>query len=230
MIHFGDITKINGALVPETFLLCGGSPCQDLSMAGKRAGLGGERSGLYMEQIRLVKEMREQYGRVHPDRYVRYPRFMLWENVAGVFSSGKDEQDRSGEDFRIVLEEAARVKDSTANIPMPEKWADAGLIVGDGFSIAWRVVDGQFYGVPQRRRRICMVCDFDGLAAGDVVFGKRASEERRSEVLSVGAGLSGSDKQSESEGQVGEDGRAAEEGADKAGAIVFQERAGKAGG
>ena len=212
MKHYGDITKINGAEVPECFLLCGGSPCQDLSMAGKRAGLEGERSGLYMEQIRLVKEMRDEYHRVHPDRYVRLPRFMLWENVTGAFTSA------GGDDFRVVLEEAARVKDSNAIIP-ETKWSDAGLIVGEGWSIAWRVVDGQFHGVPQRRRRICMVCDFDGLEAGNIVFGEHIAEERRSEVLPVGVGLPSGDRPSERERSVGEDEFSSEEGSGEA--IVF---------
>ena len=165
----GDITKISGYTAPVVDCLIGGSPCQDLSVAGKRAGLDGERSGLYMEQIRIVKEMRAQdarYGKTGVD--IR-PRYMVWENVPGAFSSNK------GEDFRIVLEELAKVKDKDAVIPMPEKWTNHGCIVGDGWSIAWRVLDAQFWGtsdkpLPQRRRRIALVADFGGESAPEILF------------------------------------------------------------
>ena len=166
MKHLGDITKISGYHAPVVDCLIGGSPCQDLSMAGKRAGLDGERSGLYMEQIRIVKEMRakdEHNGRTGVD--IR-PRYMVWENVHGAFSSNK------GEDFRIVLEELAKVKDKDAVIPMPDKgkWTNHGCIMGDGWSIAWRVLDAQFWGVPQRRRRIALVADFGGRSAPEILF------------------------------------------------------------
>lgn len=167
MIHLGDITKISGAECPAVDCLIGGSPCQDLSVAGKRKGLAGERSGLYMEQIRIVKEMRrediEKNGRT--DRTAR-PRYMVWENVPGAFSSNK------GDDFRVVLEELARVKEEDVTIPRPEKgkWSTTGIIVGDGYSIAWRVFDAQHWGVPQRRKRICLVADFNGYTAPEIVF------------------------------------------------------------
>lgn len=164
MLHLGDITKISGYDAPVVDCIIGGSPCQDLSMAGKRAGLDGERSGLYIEQVRIVKEMRlqdERNGRAGVD--VR-PRYMVWENVPGAFSSNK------GEDFRIVLEELAKVKDKDAVIPMPEKWTNSGCIMGDGWSIAWRVLDAQFWGVPQRRRRIALVADFGGQSAPEILF------------------------------------------------------------
>ena len=141
---------------------------QDLSVAGKRAGLDGERSGLYIEQVRIVKEMRkrdEQNGRTGVD--VR-PRYMVWENVPGAFSSNK------GEDFRIVLEEIAKVCDKDAVIPMPEKWTNFGCIVGDGWSVAWRVLDAQFWGVPQRRRRIALVADFGGQSAHEILFVRKS--------------------------------------------------------
>jgi DNA (cytosine-5)-methyltransferase 1 len=159
MVHLGDITKINGAEIEPVDVIVGGSPYQDLSVAGKRAGLAGERSGLFMEQIRIVKEMRERYG---ADK----PRFMVWENVPGAFSSN------SGEDFRVVLEETARVADSNAVIPRPPggKWATAGTVMGDGWSIAWRVLDARFWGVPQRRRRIALVADFGGQSAPEILF------------------------------------------------------------
>ena len=164
MLHLGDITKISGYDAPVVDCVVGGSPCQDLSVAGKRAGLEGERSGLYIEQVRIVKEMRKQdeiNGRAGVD--VR-PRYMVWENVPGAFSSNK------GEDFRIVLEELAKVKDKDAVIPMPDKWTNHGCIMGDGWSIAWRVLDAQFWGVPQRRRRIALVADFGGHSAPEILF------------------------------------------------------------
>lgn len=172
MKHLGDITKINGYEVPITDVVIGGSPCQDLSVAGLRKGLEGERSGLFMEQIRIVKEMRENDIRTNgrTDELVR-PRFMVWENVPGALSSNK------GEDFRIVLEETARIKDPNAVIPRPKdgKWSTCGCIVGNGYSICWRVLDLQYWGVtyfgddgvptklgtPQRRRRIALVADFN---------------------------------------------------------------------
>lgn len=178
MIHLGDITKINGAEIPKVDVITGGSPCQDLSVAGKRAGLDGERSGLFMEQIRIIKEMREDDRRTgRADEFVR-PRFMVWENVPGALSSGKPK----GEDFRIVLEETARVADQTATVPRPKdgKWSNSGTILGDGFSISWRVHDAQFWGVPQRRRRISLVADFNGHRSAEILF-ERKSVSRDSE-------------------------------------------------
>ena len=146
--------------------ITGGSPCQDLSVAGKRAGLAGERSGLFMEQIRVIKEMRERdrnSGR--SGRFIR-PRYMVWENVPGTFSSNK------GEDFRAVLEETVRVVDENAVIPEPPKegWHKSGAIVGDGWSIAWRIHDAQYWGVPQRRKRLCLLADFGGGTAPEILF------------------------------------------------------------
>ena len=166
MRHLGDITKISGYTAPIVDCIIGGSPCQDLSVAGKRAGLDGERSGLYMEQIRIVKEMREQDERNGRTGVDIRPRYMVWENVPGAFSSNK------GEDFRIVLEELAKVKDKDAVIPMPpkDKWTTCGCVMGDGWSIAWRVLDAQFWGVPQRRRRIALVADFGGQSAPEILF------------------------------------------------------------
>jgi DNA (cytosine-5)-methyltransferase 1 len=167
MLHLGDITKISGWDAPIVDCVIGGSPCQDLSIAGKRAGLDGERSGLFMEQIRIVKEMRERYVRTFggSNESIR-PRYMVWENVPGAFSSNR------GEDFQIVLEETAKVVDKNASIPMPDKgkWTTSGCILGDGWSIAWRVLDAQFYGVPQRRRRIALVADFGGHSAPEILF------------------------------------------------------------
>ena len=166
MIHLGDITKISGYTAPVVDCIIGGSPCQDISVAGKRAGLEGQRSGLFMEQIRIIKEMRENERRNgRAAEYVR-PRYMVWENVPGAFSSNK------GEDFRIVLEETAKVADENASIPRHEKgkWSTSGCILADGWSIAWRVFDAQFWGVPQRRRRIALVADFGGQSAPEILF------------------------------------------------------------
>ena len=172
MKHFGDITKLNGSDLPIVDVITGGSPCQDLSVAGKRAGLAGERSGLFMEQIRIIKEMREhdrleqlRSGRADIDIRPR-PRYMVWENVPGAFSSNK------GEDFRAVLEETARVADPDTVIPEPSggRWTPSGCIMGDGWSIAWRVHDAQFWGVPQRRKRIALVADFGGATAPEILF------------------------------------------------------------
>ena len=169
MIHLGDICKLSGDSVPLVDIVCGGSPCQDLSVAGKREGLAGARSGLFMEQIRIIKEMRDvSRERViaGTDKYIR-PRFMVWENVPGAFSSNK------GEDFRAVLEETARIADEKASIPRLEggtRWTPSGCIMGDGWSIAWRVHDAQFWGVPQRRKRIALVADFGGASAPEILF------------------------------------------------------------
>ena len=169
MIHVGDITKLNGAELPPVDIVCGGRNNQDLSVAGARAGLAGERSGLFMEQIRIVKEMRdadEQRGRTaHAVR----PRFMVWENVLGIFSSGEPK----GEDFRIVLEETVRIAIPSVSIPRPfaGRWESAGRIVlGDTFSLAWRCLDAQYWGVPQRRKRIFLVADFAGGRAEQILF------------------------------------------------------------
>lgn len=167
MKHCGDITKISGYTSERVQVVIGGSPCQDLSVAGKRAGLAGERSGLFMEQIRIIKEMREadvRNGRTGQD--VR-PRFMVWENVPGVFSSN------GGADFGAVLQETVRVIESQAPaVPVPERgWPLAGCLFGAGdWSVAWRVLDAQFWGVPQRRRRIALVADFGGKCAPEILF------------------------------------------------------------
>ena len=142
MVHVGDITRLNGAELPPVNIICGGSPCQDLSVAGARAGLAGARSGLFMEQVRLTKEMRnadELRGRAAID--IR-PRFMVWENVPGAFSSGTPK----GEDFRCVLEETARIKVSGISIPRPYPWPWQSVgrsILGADFSLAWRCLDAE---------------------------------------------------------------------------------------
>lgn len=160
MIHFGDVTKLNGAVLPPVDIITFGSPCQDMSIAGKRAGLDGSRSNLFYEAIRIVKEMRYATNG-------KYPRFIVWENVPGAFSSNK------GADFKAVLESVCSVKADSISIPVPPKgkWTGAGHIdVAEGFDIAWRTVDAQYWGVPQRRRRIYLVADFIGGCAGKILF------------------------------------------------------------
>ena len=196
MIHFGDITKINGAEVPLVDIVCGGSPCQDLSVAGRRAGLAGERSGLFMEQIRIIKEMRNecirQLSMRGADEPVR-PRYMVWENVPGAFSSNK------GEDFRAVLEETARVADENAVIPRlaeKQRWSPSGCILGEGWSIAWRLHDSQFWGVPQRRKRLALVADFTGESAGEILFEREGLSGDSFEIREKGETTSGVSKKS----------------------------------
>ena len=211
MLHLGDITKINGHHVPTTDCVIFGAPCQDLSVAGKRAGmkhsdLGDEettRSGLFMEAVRIIKEMRETDVHIGRSGHDIRPRYGIYENVPGALSSNL------GQDFRVVLEELARVVEEGVTIPRPPKgkWATTGVIIGDGWSLAWRVFDAQYWGVPQRRRRICIVVDFNGHTAPQIVFSEgehHGSSERgackpslgylgekpRSEVQSVSEGLS----------------------------------------
>lgn len=230
MKHYGDITKINGADVEPVWIITGGSPCQDLSVAGKRAGLAGERSGLFMEQIRIIKEMREHDKSIGRSNELIRPRYMVWENVPGAFSSNK------GEDFRAVLEETAKVADKDAYVPGLEggKWSPCGCILGNGWSIAWRLHDAQYWGVPQRRKRICLLADFNGDTAGKVLFELQRKTtnrdtkqavvdigiESRSEVQSVSKGLSGDIAQGGKEGErIAED---TERGAGEASATAFE--------
>lgn len=157
MKHYGDVSALNGAELPPVDIITFGSPCQDMSIAGKRSGLDGSRSSLFYEAVRIIKEMRCATDG-------RYPRFAVWENVPGAFSSNK------GEDFRCVLESLCRVSDETVSVSRCEKWTNAGEILADGFSIAWRVLDAQYWGVPQRRKRIFLVADFDSECAGKILF------------------------------------------------------------
>lgn len=191
--HLGDITKINGAEIPPVWCITGGSPCQELSIAGKRAGLAGARSGLYMEQVRIVKEMREHDRSIGRTGELVRPRYMVWENVPGAYSSN------GGEDFAAVLEEAVRIAEpgfSLPRLPDKQKWTKAGGIVGDGWSVAWRTHDAQYWGVPQRRRRISMVVDFNGFTAGDILF------ERFGGAEDSGVHEAGSDSGRESRSEV----------------------------
>ena len=155
--HLGDINKINGAEIEPVDIITFGSPCTDLSCAGKRHGLNAARSGLFFQAVRIIKEMRCATNG-------KYPRFAVWENVTGAFSSN------GGEDFRCVLEELCKIKIPDISVPKPEKWTKAGEILADGFSLAYRTVDAQYWGVPQRRMRLYLVADFDGECASKILF------------------------------------------------------------
>lgn len=157
MTHLGNISEVSGSEIEPVDIITFGSPCQDMSVAGKREGLGGNRSSLFYEAIKIIKEMREATNG-------KYPRYIVWENVPGAFSSNK------GEDFRAVLTEICKVKEADVSVPKPSKWENAGRIMGEGFSIAWRLLDAQYWGVPQRRQRIYLVADFDGGSAGKILF------------------------------------------------------------
>ena len=242
--HYGDVTKISGSEVEAVDVVTFGAPCQDLSQAGKRAGMKHKdhgddettRSGLFYEAIRIMKEMRENDLRSGRSVEFLRPRYGIYENVPGALSSN------DGEDFRLVLEEMCKIKDENANVPRPEdgKWQPCGAIMGNGYSLAWRIHDAQYHGTPQRRRRICVLIDLNGNTAPEMVFELRREAvdgesdktvadfgtESVPEVQSFGKGLSGYSEQSGAErkgtstdvaGSVGE-------------AISFQERAGKPGG
>jgi len=167
MLHLGDVTKIDGGKIPPVDVITFGSPCQDLSVAGKRAGMAGGRSGLFMEAVRIIKEMRNATDGIRP-------RYCVWENVAGAFSSSK------GRDFHTVLKEIASVAVPGVSVPGSEAkgklfrrrlvWPRFGGAMGANWSLAWRVLDAQYWGVPQRRKRIFLVADFGGHRAGEILF------------------------------------------------------------
>ena len=157
MKHYGDITLMDGSKIEPVDIISFGSPCQDMSIAGRHAGLTGSRSGLFFEAIRLIKEMRAA-------TLGEYPKFIIWENVTGALSSN------GGEDFRSVLESLCRIKTPDVSIPKPSKWDKAGYIMGEDYSFAWRVLDAQYWGVPQRRKRVFLVGDFTGRRAGKILF------------------------------------------------------------
>lgn len=193
MKHLGDITKINGAEIEVVDVITGGSPCQDLSIAGKRAGLAGARSGLFMEQIRIVKEMREHDRESGRTGDMVRPRYMVWENVPGAFSSNK------GQDFAAVLEEIIRIAEPEApDIEVPEKgwntWGGYHDEVGGRWSVAWRVHDAQHWGVPQRRRRISVVADFGGDTAGEILFERKSVSRHFAESGTARERLAGNTK------------------------------------
>ena len=159
MKHYGDISQMDGGKIEPVDIITFGSPCTDMSIAGRRAGLDGKQSSLFYQAIRIIQEMREA-------THGRYPRYIVWENVPGAFSSNK------GEDFKAVLEAVIGIKEPGAQVPMPEKnlWPYADLYLGEQWSIAYRTLDAQYWGVPQRRRRIYLVADFAGWGAGQVLF------------------------------------------------------------
>jgi DNA (cytosine-5)-methyltransferase 1 len=199
----GDITKINGAGIEPVWVVTGGSPCQDISIAGKRAGLAGARSGLFMEQVRIVKEMREADKRNGRTGDMVRPRYLVWENVVGAFSSNR------GKDFHAVLEEIARIAEpgfSLSGLPEKWKWTKAGAIDGDGWSIAWRTHDAKDWGktirdsrtgnvirlgTPQRRRRISVVADFGGESAAQIQFDRESLSGDIAESGAAGEGPAG---------------------------------------
>lgn len=180
MKHYGDISKLNGADLAPVDIITFGSPCQDMSVAGKRDGLDGARSSLFYEAIRVVKEMREKTDG-------KYPRYIVWENVPGAFSSNK------GEDFKAVLESVCSIKAADFTVPGPPggKWNNAGQIMAEGFSVAWRVLDAQFWGVPQRRRRIYLVADFAAGSAGKILFESESLSGHSEKSISKGKAAAG---------------------------------------
>lgn len=181
MIHLGDITKIHGDQIEPVHCITFGSPCQDLSIAGRRAGLAGEQSGLFMEAVRIIKEMRSSTNGL-------YPTFAIWENVPGAFSSN------GGRDFRAVLEELARIGQADAAVPGPPRggrWSKAGAIAGNGWSLAWRQLDAQYWGVPQRRKRIALVVDFAGGRAGEILFERESVPGHYDSCIPAWKGIAG---------------------------------------
>lgn len=210
MVHLGSVTDINGAEIPPVDIITFGSPCQDLSIAGKRNGIhDGQRSNLFFEAIRIIREMREHDRASGRATESIRPRFAVWENVPGAFSSN------GGEDFRAVLQAFADTADGErVSIPRPKTWESAGCIVGDGWSLAWRVYDAQYWpGTPQRRRRIYLIADFAGERAGEILF-KPESVPR-----------------SDSAGQSARQTHTADVAGSSGGScIAFLERAGKPGG
>lgn len=211
MKHLGDITKLNGAEIPVVDIITGGSPCQNLSQAGNRKGLEGDESKLFFEQIRIIKEMREHDRSTGRTGFFVRPRYAVWENVQGALTSNK------GADFQKVLTEFVRIAEpESPDVPMPQdgKWPHAGCLYDElgHWSIAWRLHDAQFWGVPQRRKRIALVADFGGLSAPEVLLERKGLRWDSSE---SGEEEEGTPSRTES-GSVG--------------AVSIKERAGKPGG
>ena len=198
MKHYGDVSALNGAELEPVDIITFGSPCQDMSVAGKRAGLDGSRSNLFYEAVRIAKEMRAATNG-------KYPTWLCWENVPGAFSSN------GGEDFKAVLDEIRCVKDPEADTPRPERWPNAGCILADDYSVAWRVFDAQYWGVPQRRKRIYLVADLAGQRAGKVLFESEGLSGYTPEGFRSWQGTAGS----------------AEEGAGAAGCLCLNDQGGE---
>jgi len=181
MRHLGDIAKINGSEIEPVDVISFGSPCQDLSISGRREGLDGERSGLFLEALRVIKEMRIATNRTYPAR-------IIWENVPGAFSTNK------GRDFQKVIEEIAQIAEPGISIPRPSartRWMAAGAVMGDCWSLAWRVLDAQYWGVPQRRRRIFIVADFGTRGAGEILFKQESRTRDNQAGKTEGEGIAG---------------------------------------
>lgn len=210
MIHLGDITKIDGSKITPVDIITFGSPCQNLSVAGNRQGLQGSESGLFVEAVRIIKEMRNatkqlSMHRANDDRRI-FPRIAIWENVVGAYSSN------NGEDFRCVLEELARIENPEVSIPKPKKWSNAGCVELPHGCITWRTHDAQYFGVPQRRRRISLVVDFRDRPEPQIQF--------------IEQSLSGDIEQSKQTGKT----TSGNVGEGTYTTVSFQERGGKPGG
>lgn len=175
MVHLGDITKMDGGKIEPVDVITFGSPCQNLSIAGNRKGLDGDESSLFLEAVRVIREMRIATNG-------RYPQIAMWENVTGAFSSNK------GGDFTRVIEELCKICDPDADVPRPPngKWGKAGLYMGDHYSFAWRQLDAQYWGVPQRRKRIFAILDLGGQCAGEILFEREGLRRNFTEVRRTG--------------------------------------------
>jgi DNA (cytosine-5)-methyltransferase 1 len=189
MCHLGDITKINGGDIEPVDIISFGSPCQDLSISGLRAGLDGKRSGLFMQAVRVIKEMRNATNG-------KYPTTVIWENVPGAFSSNK------GRDFKTVIQEIACIAEAGVSIPRPSEksgWLAAGGIVGDCWSLAWRVLDSKYWGVPQCRKRIYLVADFTSRCAGEILFNQESDTGNNEKGENEGSRLAGNTESGDKE-------------------------------
>lgn len=255
MKHLGDVSKINGAAIEKVDVITFGAPCQDLSVAGKRKGMKHEangddettRSGLFYEAIRIIKEMRESDDDGRTREFIR-PRYAIYENVPGAFSSNQ------GKDFQAVLTEIVRIAEPNApDVPLPEggKWPKSGALCDElaGWSVAWKTHDAQYHGVPQRRRRVCVLADFNGITAGDILFDPQLrrkaydsqsnqtfrdiGRQAKSKVQPLCESMFGDSEQGESEGEGTSEGTedcSGESSENHLKALSFQERAGKPGG
>lgn len=182
--HYGDVSALDGAKLEPVDVITFGSPCQDMSVAGRRAGLDGARSGLFHQAIRIIREMREV---THGEK----PRFIVWENVPGAFSSNH------GQDFKAVLDAVIGIKEPGAEVPPPDKgrWRHADLFLGDGWSVAYRVLDAQYWGVAQRRRRVFLVADFDSERAGEILFDREGVQRNPGQGCEAWKGAAGDSAQ-----------------------------------
>ena len=180
MKHLGDISTIKGAEVEPVDIITFGSPCTDMSVAGKRAGLDGDQSVLFYQAIRIIKEMRRATDG-------KYPRYIVWENVPGAFSSNK------GADFKAVLDAVVGIAAPEAQVPAPDAggWLYADVLVGDGWSLAYRTLDAQYFGVAQRRKRIYLVADFGSDRAGEILFEREGVRRDFAPRFSEGEGVAG---------------------------------------